>query len=159
MLVEAKTLKGSSKNWAEKGKRIGDRITKLIRSPKSEASIEEIPVEKEESINEVHNFPTVKCKKIFEIESREEDIKKVLRYNILERGKDEHIQDWKSYPGVEKIIDMARDMITNGNMKNIDKLAKMMQCNERLASINIISSNQQIKICRLSENNSHHSLL
>ena len=78
---------------------IYDRITKLIRSPKSEASIEEIPVEKEDSINEILNFPTVKNKKRLEIESRGEDT--ILRYNILERGKDEHIQDWKSYPGVE----------------------------------------------------------
>ena len=75
-----------------------------------------------------------------EIGSREEDIEKVLRYNILKRGKDEHIQDWKSYPGVKKIIDMAREMITTGDMKNIDKLATMMQCHESQQSASIIAT-------------------
>ena len=139
-LLKLKLSKEAPKNWAEKRKRIDDRITKLIRSPKSEASIEEIPVEKEEIVNEVHNFPTVKNKKRLEIESRGEDIEKVLRYNILERGKDEHIQDWKSYPGVGKIIDMARDMVINGNKKNIDKLATMMQCLESQQSASIIAT-------------------
>ena len=138
--LKLKLSKEARKNWAEKRKRIDDRITKLIRSPKSEASIEEIPVEKEESVNEVHNFPTVKNKKRLEIESRGEDIEKVLRYNILERGKDEHIQDWKSYPGVGKIIDMARDMVMNGNKENIDKLATMMQCHESQQSATVIAT-------------------
>ena len=75
-----------------------------------------------------------------EIESRGEDIEKVLRYNILERGKDEHIQDWKSYPGVGKIIDMARDMVMNGNKENIDKLATMMQFHESQQSASIIAT-------------------
>ena len=75
-----------------------------------------------------------------EIESREEDIEKVLRYNILERGKDEHIQEWKSYLGVEKIIDMARDMVENGNKDNIDELATMMQCHESQQSSSVIAT-------------------
>ena len=37
-------------------------------------------------------------------------------------------------------MDMARDMITNGNMKNIDKLARMMQCHESQHSASIIST-------------------
>ena len=76
--MKLKLSKEAPKNWAEKRNRIDDRITKLIRSPKSEAFIEEIPVEKEESVNEVHNFPTVKSKKRLEIGSREEDIEKYL---------------------------------------------------------------------------------
>ena len=42
-----------------------------------------------------------------EVELREGDIEKPLKYNILERKKDRNIQNWKSYPGVGKIIDMA----------------------------------------------------
>ena len=74
------------------------------------------------------------------IESRGGDIEKVIKYNILERKKDKNIQNWKSYPGIGKIIDMARDMITNGNMKNIDKLAKMMQCHESQQSAAVIAT-------------------
>ena len=75
-----------------------------------------------------------------EIESREEDIKKVLKYNILERKKDINIQNWKSYPGVGKIIDMARDMVENGNKDNIDELATMMQCHESQQSAAVIAT-------------------
>ena len=47
--LKLKLSKEAPKNWAEKRKRIDDRITKLIRSPKREASIEEIPNVKGES--------------------------------------------------------------------------------------------------------------
>ena len=143
--LKLKLSKKASKNWAEKRKRIDDRITKLIRSPKREASIEEIPSEKRGSISKNHDVPTVKNRERLAIEAREEDIEKVLRYNILQRGKDNHIQDWKSYPGLEKIIDMARDMTTTGNMRNIDKLATMMQCHESQQSASIITTVAIIK--------------
>ena len=73
-----------------------------------------------------------------EIESREGDIKKVLKYNILERKKDAKIQNWKLYPGISKIINMARDVVENGNIDNIDELARMMQCNESQQSAAVI---------------------
>ena len=75
-----------------------------------------------------------------EIESREGDIKKVLKYNILERKKDAKIQNWKSYPGNSKIIDMARDVVENGNIDNIEELARMMQCHESQQSVEVIAT-------------------
>ena len=74
--LKLKRSKKAPKNWAEKRKRIDDRITKLIRSPKMEASIEEIPSEKGENINKNHNVPTVKNKERLAIEAIEEDIEK-----------------------------------------------------------------------------------
>ena len=64
----------------------------------------------------------------------------MLEYNILKRKEDRRINDWKSYPGVSKIIDMARDMIENGNKNEIDKLATMMQCHESQQSAAIIAT-------------------
>ena len=85
--LKMKVSEKALKNWAEKRKRIDDRITKFIRSPKSEASIEEIPDEKEEDISNVYSIPVVNNKRRMEIESREEDIKKVLRqYSGKEKG-------------------------------------------------------------------------
>ena len=107
-----------------------DRITSFIRNSVSTASIEEIPNENNGMINDIYSIPVVSNKRRLEIETREQDIKKVLKYNILERKKDGKINDWKSYPGVGKIIDMARDMVENGNKDNIDRLATMMQCHE-----------------------------
>ena len=75
-----------------------------------------------------------------EIESRGNDIKKVIEYNILKRKKDENIQNWKSYPGVGKIIDIARDVVEKGNVDNIAELARMMQCHESQQSATVIST-------------------
>ena len=100
--LKLKLSKEAPKNWAEKRKRIDYRITKLIRSPKREASIEEIPSEKGGSINKNHVVPTIKNKERLAIEAREVDIERVLRYNILQRRKDDPMQDWKSYPDLDK---------------------------------------------------------
>ena len=77
-------------------------------------------------INNVHSTPVVSNKRRLEIEMREQDIKKVLEYNILKKKEDKKINDWKSFLGVSKIIDMARDMIENGNKNEVAKLATMM---------------------------------
>ena len=47
-------------------------------------------------------------------------LRKCLNTIFWKRKKDINIQKWKSYPGVGKIIDMARDMVENGNKDNID---------------------------------------
>ena len=78
----------------------------------------------------IHSLPVISKRKRLDIETREQDIKKVLKYNILKRKEDRKINDWKSHPGVSKIIDMARDMIESGNTNDIEKLAIMMQCHE-----------------------------
>ena len=102
--------------------------------------IEEIPDEYDDMINNAHSIPVISNKRRIDIETREQDIKKVLEYNILERKEDRKINDWKSYPGVGKIIDMARDMIENGNKTQIDKLATMMQCHESQQSAAVIAT-------------------
>ena len=138
--LRLKLSEKAPKSWAERRRGIDDRITKFIRSSKSEASIEEIPDNKEEDIRNEDNIPVVNNIQRMEIESREGDIEKVLKYNILERKKDVNIQNWKSYPGVSKIIDMARDVVENGNIDNIDELARMMQCHESQQSVEVIAT-------------------
>ena len=61
-----------------------------------------------------------------EVESRGNDIEKVIKYNILKRKKDKNILNWKSYPGFSKIIDIARDVVERGNIDKIAELARMM---------------------------------
>ena len=75
-----------------------------------------------------------------EIESRGGDIQKVIKYNILERKKGKNIQNWKSYPGVSRIIDMARDVVEKGNIDNIAELARMMQCHESQQSASVTAT-------------------
>ena len=96
--------------------------------------------DKEEDMRNEDNIPIVKNKQRMEVESRGGDIEKVIKYNILERKKDMNIQNWKSYPGISIIIDMARDVVEKGNIDNIAKLARMMQCHESQQSASVIAT-------------------
>ena len=93
------------KNWSEKRKRIDDRITALVRNSLSTASIEELPAETDDTTDNIHSCPNVSKRKRLEIDQRNQDIKKVLEYNILERKEDRRINDWVSvksltWPGI-----------------------------------------------------------
>ena len=101
--------------------------------------IEEIPDEYYNMINNAHSISVISNKRRIDIETREHDIKKVLKYNIFERKQDGKINDWKSYPGIGKIIDMAWDMVENGTKDNIDKLTTMMQFHESQQSAAVIA--------------------
>ena len=57
--LRLKLSERAPKNWAKKRRRIDDRITKLTRGPKSEASIEEIPENEEEDTKNEDNIPVV----------------------------------------------------------------------------------------------------
>ena len=57
--LRLKLSEKAPKNWAEKRRRIDDRITKFTRGPKREASIEEIPDNEEEDIRNEDNIPVV----------------------------------------------------------------------------------------------------
>ena len=75
-------------NWADKRKKINNRITNLTRGPIKEATIEEVSENEEEEYRIENNRPaTVKNLGRMEIGSRSNDIKKVIEYNILKRKK------------------------------------------------------------------------
>ena len=64
----------------------------------------------------------------------------MLEYNILRRQSDNNIQIWKSYPGISKIVQTARDIIEKNDTSNIGELARMMQVHESQQSATIVST-------------------
>ena len=113
--LRAKLSDKAPKNWDEKRKEIDERIMRFVRSPNKEATIEEIDMDEATEINvDINNDeredskPSV-TKELgrMDIRSRNNDINKVLEYNILKRHGDDDIQTWKSYPGIGKIIQMS----------------------------------------------------
>ena len=109
---------------------------KFTRCPKKEASIEEVNIEDTDE-NEVEAYRTendgpsiAKNLGRIEIGARSNDIKKVLEYNILRRQSNNNIQVWKSYPGISRIVQTARDIIEKNDTSNIGELARMMQVHE-----------------------------
>ena len=64
----------------------------------------------------------------------------MLEYNILKRKSDENIQAWKSYPGISRIIQIARNIVEKNDTTNIGELARMMQTHESQQSATIVST-------------------
>ena len=100
---------------------IDDRKTALVRISVNTASVTELPDEADDINDDIYKFPIVSKRKRLDIEQREKDIRKVLEYNILRRKGDRRINYWKSYPGVSKIISMARNVIENGDKDHISE--------------------------------------
>ena len=113
--LRLKPSEKAPKRWVEKRHRIEDRITALVREPVRSASIVELPGD----INDVESsyvYPNVRLRNRLETEQRCLDVKKVIKYYLLERKGDMKINHWKSYPGLGKIIDLARIMVKDGRM-------------------------------------------
>ena len=113
-----------------------------MRSPKKEATIEEIDINQTPELNNDEredNKPLV-IKELGRLDtsSRSNDITKVLGYNILKRQENDDIQTWKSYPGVGEIVRISRNIVENNDTKDIGKLAWMMQAHESQQSATII---------------------
>ena len=64
----------------------------------------------------------------------------MLEYNILKRKSDENIQTWKSYPGISRIIQVARDIIERNDTSNMSELARMMQAHGNQQSATVVST-------------------
>ena len=126
--LKLKVSEKAPRNWSKKRMRIDDRITALVRNSGSSASIEELPVESLTKANDNYEHPNVGKKGRLEIRQRCLDMEGVIEYNILAKKEDRKINDWKSYPGLYNIIDMAREIVETGKKEQIEKLAEMMQC-------------------------------
>ena len=47
---------------------------------------------------------------IVDFNAGREDVFKALKYNILKRHESKEMQSWKSYPGMIKIVEIAKDI-------------------------------------------------
>ena len=119
---------------------------RFTRSPNKEVTIEEVDND-EVNENDIDNYIIGDNKSLItknlgrlEIGTRNDDIKKVLEYNILKRKSDENIQTWKSYPGISRIIQISRDIIERNDTSNIRELARMMQAHENQQSATVVST-------------------
>ena len=72
----------------------------------------------------------VENRKRVDIDSRIRNTYEAISFNILRRKENEELQDWKSYPGIENIVKLARDVVENNARSKIVKLIKMMKTHE-----------------------------
>ena len=119
---------------------------RFTRSPNKEATIEEVDTneanenDEDDDIMEDNKPSLTKDTGRLDVETRSNDIRKVLEYNILKRKSDDNIQTWKSYPGMSKIIRVSRDIIEKNDTSNIRELARMMQVHENQQSATVVST-------------------
>ena len=86
------------------------------------------------------DIPKVATLGRLEVNDRLRDIPAVLQYNILRKKDNIDIQQWKSYPGVSKIVDIARKVTEEGDTSNIEELAGMLQVHESQHSTTVIAT-------------------
>ena len=90
--------------WAHKRAAIRSRIKSIVRHTNEVQGIENHPTTK--------NVVTTRQIRNVNSTIRQFDIAQVINYNML-KGKDK-LRDWKSYPGLEMIIGLAREIMKTG---------------------------------------------
>ena len=75
------------------------------------------------------------------VDKRRPDIEEVIKYDPLERKKQEgQLREWKSYSGMAKIIKEARDIIRTNQITWIEELINLMKGHESQQSARLVAS-------------------
>ena len=74
------------------------------------------------------------------IDIRQNEISEVLKYNILRREDNQGLQNWKSYPGISNIVEIARQITEKGDTSSIGNFAEMMQVHESQQSATVVAT-------------------
>merc|ERR1711872_831613 len=60
--------------------------------------------------------------------------------NILRREQNKEMQEWESYPGMEKIVRLSRDIVENNDVKRLMELIKIMRVHESQQTAPIVAT-------------------
>ena len=85
--------------------------------------------------------PQVTSRRRLKVHERKLDIEEVVRYDPLERKSNEgHLNYWKSYPGMARIIGEARCIIKTSQTTWIEELINLMKGHESQQSAPLVAS-------------------
>ena len=125
--------------WLNKREKIYNRIEQLDKTSVCEATIEEIDDKVIKKLDE--NKPEVtKNRKRVNMASKIRNSYEATTFNILRREGNEELQDWKSYPGIDKIVKLARNVIEKNTRNEIARLIEMMKVHESQQTASIIAT-------------------
>merc|ERR1712240_759402 len=99
-----------------------------------ENTIEETVIEELE-YNEIK-----KTRKRLNLEDQIQTSYGAINFNILRRGQNEEMQEWKSYPGMEKIVRLSRNIVENNDVKRLMELIKIMRVHESQQTAPIVAT-------------------
>merc|ERR1711872_1041779 len=63
-----------------------------------------------------------------------------IDFNILRKEHNKEMQEWISYPGMEKIVRISRDIIEKNEMEKLMELMKIMRVHESQQSAPIVAT-------------------
>ena len=123
------------KGWIEKRQKISERLDNLDNEINKD-TLEDV------TTNEV-NYEEIGVKKIRKRLNLADQVQRsygAIEFNILRRKKNEEIQEWKSYPGIEKIVRLSRDIVENNDTGRLLELIKIMKVHESQQSAPIVAT-------------------
>merc|ERR1711989_44610 len=130
--LRLKPSKSIPKGWLEKRKKIYERLEALDDETCKDTA-EEMVIEELESVKP-------KLRKRLNLSDQIRRSYEAIGFNILRRKDNEELQEWKSYPGMEKIVRISRDIIEKNKMENLMELIKIMKIHESQQSAPIVAT-------------------
>merc|ERR1712163_33517 len=109
--LRLKPSKSIPKGWLEKRQKIYERLETLD----NEGTIEETVTEELELVEP-------KTRKKLNLTDQIQKSYEAIDFNILRRENNEEMQEWKSYPGMKKIVRLSRDIMKNNDVKRLMEL-------------------------------------
>ena len=138
--LKLKTTESVPEGWQKKQEKIYNRIENFDKTSICEATIEEIDDKEIEKVG-LNKPEVIKNRQRIDMVSRiRYSYEAVKNFNILRRNEDEGLQNWKSYPGLENIVRLARDVVENTARNDIIKLIEMMKSHESQQTAPIIAT-------------------
>ena len=133
--LKLKPSKIIPKGWIEKRQKICERLDNLDNEVDKD-TLEEITT-KEVSYegNELK-----KNRKRLNLADQIQRSYGAIKFNILRRKQNEEMQEWKSYPGMEKIVRLSRDIVENNDTGRLLELIKIMRVHESQQTAPIVAT-------------------
>merc|ERR1711873_314279 len=141
--LKLKATNSMPKGWLNKRQKIYDRLEKLD----SKATEEKIVKESEKD-----NIEVRKIQKRVNLVDKIKSSYEAITFNILRREKNKELQEWKSYPGIEKIVHLSRNIVEKNETSKIMELIKIMRVHENQQSAPIVATIALLVGNRIREN-------
>merc|ERR1711873_100908 len=133
--LKLKPSKIIPKGWIEKRQKICKRLDNLDNEVDKD-TLEEI------TTKEV-SYEGNELKKIRKRLNLADQIQRsygAINFNILRRRQNEEMQEWKSYPGMEKIVRLSREIVENDDKGRLLELIKIMRVHENQQTAPIVAT-------------------
>ena len=105
--LKLKATSSMPNGWLDKRKKIYNRLEELDNTRSYEVPKDEVKKELDEGRIKVE-----KSRKRVNLATKIKNSYEAIPFNILRREENKELQEWKSYPGLETIVQLSRNIVT-----------------------------------------------